>query len=117
MTMQNPFDRGYLASAELRQLGFREVGENVRIARHAPIIGLGNIRIGNNVRIDDHVVMAAASGDISIGDHIHIGACAYLGAMGGITLGDFSTLSQGVRIYSGSDDYSGEHLTNPTVPR
>ena len=31
-------------------------------------------------------------------------------------MGDFSGLSQGVRIYSGTDDYSGQALTNPTVP-
>ena len=29
---------------------------------------------------------------------------------------DFSGISQGVRIYSRSDDYTGEYLTNPTVP-
>jgi galactoside O-acetyltransferase len=29
---------------------------------------------------------------------------------------DFSGLSQGARIYSCSDDYSGNSLTNPTVP-
>ena len=33
-----------------------------------------------------------------------------------MVLEDFSGLSQGVRIYSGSDDYSGASLTNPTVP-
>ena len=29
---------------------------------------------------------------------------------------DFSGLSQGVRVYSASDDYSGKYMTNPTVP-
>ena len=29
---------------------------------------------------------------------------------------DFSGLSQGVHVYSRNDDYSGEHLANPTVP-
>jgi galactoside O-acetyltransferase len=45
-----------------------------------------------------------------------VGAYCLLSAGDGITLGDFSNLSQGIRIYSRSDDYSGEHLTNPTVP-
>ncbi|MSQ85028.1 MAG: hypothetical protein EXR77_19505 [Myxococcales bacterium] len=31
-------------------------------------------------------------------------------------MADFSGLSQGVRIYSGSDDYTGGFLTNPTIP-
>jgi acetyltransferase-like isoleucine patch superfamily enzyme len=29
---------------------------------------------------------------------------------------DHSGLSQGVRVYSKTDDYSGKYLTNPTVP-
>jgi galactoside O-acetyltransferase len=29
---------------------------------------------------------------------------------------DFSTLAPGVKLFSASDDYSGEKLTNPTVP-
>jgi acetyltransferase-like isoleucine patch superfamily enzyme len=112
----NPFDHGYMSSAELRTLGFAAVGDNVRIAKNCTIIGLANIRIGSNVRIDDNVVIAAASGAVTLGDYIHVGAGCYLGAGGGITLCDFSNLSQGVRIYSKSDDYSGDHLTNPTVP-
>jgi galactoside O-acetyltransferase len=31
-------------------------------------------------------------------------------------MADFSGLSQGVKLYSTSDDYSGRFLTNPTVP-
>ena len=31
-------------------------------------------------------------------------------------LGDFCNLSSRVSIYSSSDDYSGQTLTNPTVP-
>ena len=31
-------------------------------------------------------------------------------------MGDFSALSGGVRVYTGTDDYLGGSLTNPTVP-
>ena len=31
-------------------------------------------------------------------------------------MSDFSGLSQGICIYSGTDDYTGKFLTNPTVP-
>lgn len=112
----NPFDRGFLLSPELRDLGFRAVGENVQIACNCTIVGLGNISLGNDVRIDDYVVISAGCGHVDFGDYIHVGAGSYLGAGGGITLGDFANLSQGVRLYSKSDDYSGMHLTNPTVP-
>jgi len=112
----NPFDSGYYGSEELRRFGFGSVGENVLVARNATIIGLPNIRIGNDVRIDDYVTIAAKSGALVIGDYIHIAGSCYLGCNGGITLSDFSGLSQGVRVYSATDDYSGASLTNPTVP-
>lgn len=30
---------------------------------------------------------------------------------------DFTTLAPGVQIFSGSDDYSGEKMTNPTIDK
>jgi galactoside O-acetyltransferase len=51
-----------------------------------------------------------------LGNYIHIGGGCYLGCAGGITLSDFAGLSQGVRIYSSTDNYTGDSLTNPTVP-
>ncbi|OAN49331.1 galactoside O-acetyltransferase [Paramagnetospirillum marisnigri] len=112
----NPFDQGYFSSDELRQFGFKEVGRNVMIAKNATIIGLANISIGNNVRIDGGVTIVAQSGRLALHDFIHIGSGCHLNCAGGITMSSFSGLSQGVRIYSGTDDYTGESLTNPTVP-
>ncbi len=112
----NPFQQDYIESEELRKLGFKAVGDNVKIARNATIVGLQNISLGNNIRIDGNVVIAAHSGSLTLGDYIHIGSGCYLGCAGGISLADFSGLSQGISIYSGTDDYTGESLTNPTVP-
>lgn len=47
---------------------------------------------------------------------MHIGSQCFLAGGGGIELNDFCGLSQGVRIYSVTDDYIGGSLTNPTVP-
>lgn len=113
----NPFDQGYFDSAELRKFGFKSVGENVKIAKNATIIGLNNVSLGNNIRIDGNVVITANSGWLTLGNYIHIGGGCHLSCIGGITLHDFSGISQGVRIYSGSDDYSGKSLTNSTIPR
>jgi len=110
------FDSGYYTESDLRKAGFKQVGENVRIAKKCTIVGIGQIEIGNNVRIDDYCTILAAGGHLRLGSFIHIGGYCYLSAGDGITMEDFSGLSQGVRIYSRSDDYSGEHLTNPTVP-
>lgn len=112
----NPFDQGFYDSEQLRGMGFRTVGDNVRIAKNSTIIGLNNISLGNNIRIDANVVIAAASGDLVIGNYIHIGASSHLACVGGIRFEDYSNISQGVRIYSGTDDYYGKYLTNPMVP-
>jgi len=113
----NPFDRGYYGSDELKTFGFATVGHDVWISKICTIIGLPNIAIGSHVRIDDKVTIIAAEGRVSIGSYVHIGECCYLSAAGGITLKDFCGLSQGVRVYSVTDDYEGGHLTNPTVPK
>ena len=92
------------------------MGRHVQVARDCTIAGLQNISLGDYVRIDGPTLLAAGSGYIHIGSYVHIGAGCSLGGGGGITLEDFSGLSQGVRLYSVSDDYSGKSLTNPCVP-
>jgi len=110
-------DKGYYTESELAQLGFAAYGADVKISRNCAIIGAKNVRIGSHVRIDDYVVISAASGSLALGSYIHIAAGAYLGCAGGITLADFSGISHGAKVYSASDDYSGANLTNPTVPK
>ena len=113
----NPFNPGYFNEHDLKDVGFKAIGHNVQIAKNCTIIGLENIEIGNNVRIDGYCsIIAADSGWLKLGSYIHIGAYCLLSAGDGIHMDDFSGLSQGVRIYSRTDDYSGNHLTNPTVP-
>jgi len=101
---------------ELRTLGFAKFGEDVLVSRLASLYGTAHITLGSHVRIDDFCVISAGGGGIEIGDHVHIAVyCSLIGA-GKITLSDFSGLSSRVSLYSSNDDYSGEHLTNPTVP-
>jgi galactoside O-acetyltransferase len=117
MKSENPFDQGYYNTDQLREMGFKHVGDNVQIAKNCTIIGLSNISLGDNIRIDGDVTLACANGYLKIGSYVHIAGGCYLACAGGIELSDFSGLSQGIRIYSGSDDYSGKSLTNPTVPK
>lgn len=101
---------------QIEAMGFKSVGENVRISDKASFYNCSNIEIGSNVRIDDFCVIAAGVGGIEIGSHVHVAVfCSLIGA-GTIILKDFSGLSSRVSIYSSTDDYSGETLTNPTVP-
>ncbi len=113
----NLFDLGYYSSDQLIGIGFKAVGENVRIAKNCTIIGLENIEIGSNVRIDGYCsIIASGSGFVKIGSFVHIAGYCGIYARNGVVLEDFSGLSSGVKIYTGTDDYSGRTLTNPTVP-
>jgi galactoside O-acetyltransferase len=114
--VKNPFDSGYFNEVELADIGFKSIGSNVQISKNCTIIGISNISIGSNVRIDDYSIIAAGNGWLNIGSFVHIGGMCYLSAGDGITLEDFSGLSQGVKIYSRTDDYTGRSLTNPTIP-
>jgi acetyltransferase-like isoleucine patch superfamily enzyme len=99
---------------ELNEFGFKSIGDNVLISRKASIYGAKNISIGNNVRIDDFCIL---SGNIHLGSNIHIAVFSSLFAgESDIYMDDFSGLSSRVSIYAVSDDYSGNYLTNPTIP-
>ncbi len=113
----NPFNPGFYNSEELGQMGFKAIGDNVMIAKNCTIIGLHNISIGNNVRIDGNTVISAFHNEFVVGDYIHIGAFCFFNCADKIILEDYSGCSQGVRFYAGSDDYSGDFMTNPTVPK
>lgn len=106
----------YYTTEELQTLGLATFGEDVRISTNASIYNPGRIFLGSHVRIDDFCVLSAGEGGIEIGDYVHIAVyCALIGA-GKIKIDDFCNLSSRVSIYSSNDDYTGEYLTNPTVP-
>jgi dTDP-4-amino-4,6-dideoxy-D-glucose acyltransferase len=101
---------------EVEAIGFAAVGQQVAISRFARFHGASRIRIGNHVRIDDFCVLSAGAGGIDIGSRVHVAVYTSLIGRGRIVLGDFANLSSRVSIYSSSDDYSGEAMTNPMVP-
>jgi acetyltransferase-like isoleucine patch superfamily enzyme len=107
----------FYSEQELRGLGLAKFGENVRISNKASIYNPRRIFIGNNVRIDDFCVLSAGEGGIDIGNYVHLAISCSLIGHGKITLSDFSGISSKASIYSSNDDYSGEFLTGPTVPK
>jgi acetyltransferase-like isoleucine patch superfamily enzyme len=107
---------GQYAEDYLRKAGFKAVGTNATIEKNCTIVGPENISIGSNVRVDGYCTIVVSSGYLNIGSFVHIGSYCHLSAGEGIVFEDFSGLSQGVRIYSRTDDYGGTTLTNPTVP-
>jgi galactoside O-acetyltransferase len=107
---------GYRTEAELREAGFLAVGKNVRIHLRASVYGVENIRLGNDIRIDDFCVIIA-TGLLNVGNFVHVPNFCWIGSAHGVDLHDFVSLAPGVKIFSSSDDYSGERLTGPVVPR
>ncbi|RDU73854.1 hypothetical protein CQA57_04080 [Helicobacter anseris] len=108
------YNEGFYTQDELKQIGFASIGKNVLISRLARIYGASNISIGNNVRIDDFVIL---SGKIEIGSFVHIGASSNItGSDAGIVIKDFCGISNHVKVLAITDDYSGVSMTNPCIP-
>jgi galactoside O-acetyltransferase len=107
----------FFSEKELKQFKFRSIGNNVFIKKNVGMYFIENISIGNNVRIDDNVIIVASKkkSPVRIGNYIHLASNCYLAGSDGIEIMDFTTLAPGVLIFSGSDDYSGKKLTNPMV--
>jgi len=105
----------FYSEEELFAKGFRFVGERVKISRLASFYNPENISIGDFSRIDDFCVISAGEGGIDIGRNVHIAVYSFLIGKEKIRIGDFVNISSRVGIYSSSDDFSGEYMTNPTV--
>lgn len=98
------------------RMGFGFVGKNVAISDRASFYNCSKIILGDNVRIDDFCVLSAGVGGIVVGSNVHLAVYSSFIGAGKITLSDFSNISSRVSIYSSSDDYTGEMMTNPTIP-
>ena len=104
----------YLTEIDLEKLGFKSLGKNVKISDKASIYNADLIEIGDNSRIDDFCVI---SGRVEFGSYCHITPmCLIAGGQEGVFLSDFCTLAYGVKIFSQSDDYSGETMVNSLIP-
>jgi dTDP-4-amino-4,6-dideoxy-D-glucose acyltransferase len=107
----------FLTEPEVQALGLGSCGSSVLISRFASIHQPERMHVGDHVRIDDFAVLTAGgSGYLEIGNYVHIASFAALFGGGGITLESYVGVSARSTVYSTNDDYSGAHLTNPTVP-
>ena len=105
---------GYLTENQLKEMGFKSLGKNVKVSDKASIYNCDQIKISDNSRIDDFCVI---SGLIEIGRNVHVAPfCLVSGGELGVFFDDFSGLAYHVQVFSQSDDYSGKTMTNPTIP-
>jgi len=74
----------------------------------------GCLHVGEFSQIDDFVFLNAGI-RLHIGSFVHVSSFSSIVGGGECELMDFCGLSAGCRIITGSDDFSGGYLTNPTV--
>ena len=91
--MKNIFDNGFYDNKTLNKAGFNKIGKNVKISKSCLIIGLKNISLGSNIRIDAFTSIIANKGFLKLGNNIHIGGHGHLLCSGGITIKNNCTFS------------------------
>ncbi len=102
----------YLNNNKLVKLGFSKTGNNNKISNKIRCYSL-NGSIGNNVRIDDDVVL---KGKIDIKSNVHIArGCTLSGGSKGIHLDDFATLSNFCQLFTKSDEFFLPYLSGGTL--
>jgi galactoside O-acetyltransferase len=105
----------YLNEIQLKELGFKALGENVLISDKASIYGADKISIGSNTRIDDFCIISAGA-NFFIGNYVHIACRSTLIGKEKIVVQDFVDISMNCTILSSSSDPSGRYLTSPVIP-
>ena len=87
-------------------------GKKHQISSLARFYG-SEIKIGNNVRIDDDVVF---KGKIELGSNVHIArGCTLSGGIHGIYVGELTALSNFVQVFSSTDDYFAPNIPAVTL--
>ena len=97
------------------KIGLAKVGQDVTIWPQAKIISPEVISIGDSVIIDDFVFIMGGN-KTALGSFIHIASFTSLTGAGELVMEDFTTLSSGIRLFTGTDDFLGGSLTNSAVP-
>lgn len=87
---------------------------NVKTFEYTKIIGLENIKFGNYIIIDDFALIYAKE-KITIGNHVHIASFTSISGGGELIMEDFSTISSGCRIVTGTDDFKDGGFGNSTI--
>jgi len=86
----------------------------VTMFEYTKIIGIENIEFGKNIIIDDFVFIYAKK-SMKIGNCVHISCFTSITGGEEFSMEDFSAISQGCRILTGTDDYKDWGFGNPTV--
>ncbi len=86
----------------------------VKTFEFTKIIGIDNIEFGENIIIDDFVLIYAKE-KIQIGNFVHIANFASITGGNELIISDFAAVSQGCRILTATDDFKFSGFGNSTV--
>lgn len=87
---------------------------DVQTFEFTKIVGIENIEFGKNIIIDDFVFIYAKK-KIRIGNYVHIASFTSITGGESLIMEEFSGLSSGVRIFTGSEDFVDGGFGNPTI--
>jgi acetyltransferase-like isoleucine patch superfamily enzyme len=94
---------------------FKFIGENVKIFEPVAIMRPENISIFNHVILSEFAYINGGLG-LYVGNHVHIATHTSISGGGYCVMEDFTGISAGVRLVTGSALFNGEGLTSPTLP-
>ena len=94
---------------------FKNKGKEVKIYEPVAIMKPEKIWLENNIIISDFAYINGGEGTY-IGNHVHIAAHTSISGGGTCVMEDFTGISAGVRLITGSAAFNGEGLTSPTLP-
>lgn len=73
----------------------------------------GTLKQGKNCRIDHGCIF---TGNVVLGDYVHIGPYSVFHGGAGITIGSYSGFSAFTSVFTSCSDFSGVTLFGPTIP-
>ncbi|MBQ8255613.1 MAG: acyltransferase [Alphaproteobacteria bacterium] len=105
----------FLTEEQIKEIGFKSYGKNLKISDKAVFYRPERISLGNNVQIDD---FCTVGNHVEIHNNVHLSVyCSVLSTDGAlITFEDFSGLAPRCTVFVNTDDYSGQYMTNATIP-
>jgi dTDP-4-amino-4,6-dideoxy-D-glucose acyltransferase len=106
---------GWYTIDELKQQGVTVHGQHILVSKFVNIYNPKNLILHDHIRIDDFTIISC-KGTVEIFNHVHIGNMCSISSSTRIVFGNYSGISSGVKLFGGCDDFSGDFLTNPTVP-
>jgi 3-oxoacyl-[acyl-carrier protein] reductase len=106
----------WLTIEELKRKGITVYGKNILISAFVNIYNPTNLFLHDNIRIDDFTTISC-KGKVEIFNHVHIGSHCMISSSTNIIFGNYTGISSGVKLFGGCDDFSGDFLTNPTIPK